>query len=362
MSWFSNNRYLNSAVIFGVATLVGWAANTQWYSNQEARQTRYQGGVARVSQPIDNPIESDKSLGPKPTIQDSLKTQPQPPQLSSENVTGLLAERRANNKYYTPMRDKELRNLVYETPGMAKELLEKVVDLDDGEAKRDLTALLLAVRLLKHVSLDSLVIEEIKKGDRRSDWLNVLGEIGIGSVEGIEYVSEELTFMTEDRDILAAIKALSGPAADSHLPVKPGVRKRLIANVHRHLGAANDDVKSAAVYALARYPTDNLERSLLTASNDPSPKVRQAARSVFVNKAPLSQALRAKAMSSLQDTSLDMYERLNIANSLAGLTLSDSDKILVTQISNELRGVYDSFDENQKRDFQERASDATGVW
>ena len=335
---FKNTSYIFGALValFSVSYMV-FVISANWgvYSerdilaNQDIKATNGQAAgieeelLSRVgasdndTPPISGNIVSqstasmeDHEESQKVGFQDSDKIELDSLLLLIKNIAGLdknALEIRAKTEV-------EFLNILEQSPQLIHPLLNSFVQLPEGKSKDLLRSLLATTGSLE---IEHRAIEQVSLGDatNRADWLALLRDTGIQTLDGRNSLLEQLTNLNQPEELSNALLAFSPQI------VSASQRQDIIDQLSPYLNHTDDIVRNAAVESLSRWADSDQSYILEQALTDSSDRVRQAAVFAAFTSTIKSDYIKTILLGIMRDDNESWPLRMDAHNALTGYTL-----------------------------------------
>lgn len=206
-----------------------------------------------------------------------------------------------------------LRAITKLQPELLKHLLDKLPELEAGALRQKVTSLLIFAIATRKPPIEPYIIERMKGGGADLSWWRLVARIGTQTDEGREFFLEQLSFQSDPRKLQAAAKALArtnfyGTRMPTNADLEPYITAFNELRQHH-----DEQIRAATAQSIAQFLPKEPEARLHDALNDESIAVRVAATQVFVNHFSGSELLTRGILSNLNDKSLSVIERIQIA-------------------------------------------------
>ena len=226
---------------------------------------------------------------------------------------------------------------------LAGQILDRLLDLDD---KDTLERVINHLQLSNHMSefeIEKQILERIKSGDQPSEWLRVLGALGVGSADSLSYLSEQLPYYSEQSDLTAAINALAGfqHGFNDYSSIAPETRRAVVSQIEPYLYDDDPKVRAAAISSLSSHPRPDREQLLISAIQDDNDLVQREAFGAILFSSIQSPALKQALFDAVRDTERSMENRLRASSALNKYMLDGQEQEFMYAFGQEQRRYFE---------------------
>ena len=333
---------INLALLFLFGLVLGWFAQQQ-LEERAGPQTHLTTEVA--SAPAVNPPTNQNLT---PTQQPNTKSEEllttvdpetdwlegidinskgQKPELNSAaRILAYLSYAHEQQADYHALREGGLRNFLRGNPQLVRELLGKLLDIENDKVRNSLGSILEILNMQQQPLLELEIMEHIKAGENASAWLNVLGNWGLQSRSSMGYLYNQLASYPAAQDQANIIRAISGSSWVKNSALQPNDRSRLQALIEPHFRSEDVALRAAAFASLRTLPISDTTSTLLAGLRDQSPQVRREALTYISLQKPKEKVLNQQLMAMANDTSLSLSERSSMAYLLSQASNPEQDQ------------------------------------
>lgn len=303
MSTDKKNRLTPLLLPFAVGAIAGWLSSQYWSggSNEPEPEIAVQQTVGESSILPDGPTtdatvqpenDNEASANTNTQINDQANIEARLAQLITEDIEvfDLTADRIIDYLHHIlqdPGRrilgEKELRALIRDNPEINYALLDKFMNIEDDHVRNQLGLVFMINNGSQRPFLEPKVMEKIKLGEHRSEWLEVIGQWGLQAKSNIAYLLDEIPYFDNPADVGSSIRAIAGSSWAESSALSPSEQSYVSETVRRYHASENASVRAASVAALRTFPSEDIEQRLIDALQDTEALVRNEAMQVYQN-------------------------------------------------------------------------------
>ena len=165
---------------------------------------------------------------------------------------------------------------------------------------------------------ENYIVEKLKAGEHTSTWLSVLSERGIRENSTLDFLIEQISYLTEPDHLAAAITASSSIFEPSIISTRLAIPRRDdVAKLYEPFFESQQEaVRSAALGTLVSYPRSNEIELVERALEDESINFRQEALNVLIQRSLNSTSLQSNLYEIIRNTEEPDYIRRSASMAL----------------------------------------------
>ncbi|MEM7360848.1 MAG: HEAT repeat domain-containing protein [Pseudomonadota bacterium] len=300
---------------FLAGAIGGWLMSQHWPRDQPAEVATLAQAApqAPVSKESENEVQSSEQSGednrPASTADNSVDIEAELSALIYTEIDfhELTADRiiaYLDHILQDPKRrilgEKELRDLIRGIPEINYALLDKLMDVEDERVRSQLEILFMVNNMSQRPFLEPHVMEKIKAGENRSEWLRMMGNWGLQAKSNIAYLLDEMPYYEVPADVGSAIRAITGSSWAQSSALSPAEQRFIGDTVNGYHESEHTDIRAASIAALSSFPGKDLEQRLIQALQDSSDLVRHEAALVYQNNPFPSSEIEALLESTIE--------------------------------------------------------------
>lgn len=198
----------------------------------------------------------------------------------------------------------------------------------------------------QHFEITDRIFEKIRAGENRDFWLNIAYKINGINAENTRYLAQ-LTSQTYDPELRSKLVRAIGRQLPVLTKLNHTERLAVDSAIQRALSDPEPKVRVSAVGALRRYPTDNIDETLLALIKDKNRQVRQAASTVVQQLSPKNAEIANSFLEEARNKSLPLLERNDAFRNYILLIPRTRNQQQVEALEREIRLEYESLDETE---------------
>ena len=212
-------------------------------------------------------------------------------------------------------------------PEKVRQLLDSLLDMSDEQLRNSAISLLRGANSPPDYLVEAHIVDKMRNGERDSEWLSVLGNMGVESGEAIEFLGERLPYFTDNSEIASAIRAVSQNMLSFGRPsdISRETVETVTAQIGPYINSDDPRVRAAVLRSLPGFPRPEASALIVEGLKSDNELIRAGASRAIIMGRIKSPEIKHTLLDIMRDETRPMDARLHASFNLGNYALEGQD-------------------------------------